>query len=200
MRFPIYFYDYETTGPAIPPVDGYRPYQALPVQFSLHRMNENGPTEHLEWLADDHGQQLQLIERLEQLIGEEGCAVSWNKGFENGCNKRMSELYPEKETFLLGLNRRTIDLEEPFKKHYVHWGFRGSTSIKKVLPILCPELSYSTEDVHDGLGAVEAWCRMIESVDPAEKADLRRQLLAYCRLDSLAMVRIYEVLNRTLSD
>jgi hypothetical protein len=162
-------------------------------------MAETGSTEHFGWLADDHGQQLQLIERLEQLIGEEGSAVSWNKAFENGCNKRMSELHPDKEAFLLGLNRRTIDLEDPFKKHYVHWGFRGSTSIKKVLPILCPELSYSLDDVHDGLGAVEAWCRMIESVDPAEKADLRRQLLAYCRLDSLAMVRIYNVINGTLS-
>lgn len=192
--FPLHFYDYETTGPAVPPVNGYRPYQALPVQFSLHRMSADGGLEHFEWLADRHGQQLELIEQLQACVEVSGSAVSWNKGFENGCNRRLMELYPDKAEFLTSLNDRTIDLEEPFKRDFVHWGFHGSSSIKKVLPVLCPDLRYSENDVHDGMGAVEAWNRMIESHDPGEKDELRRQLIEYCKLDSLAMVRIYQAL------
>lgn len=197
--WPLHFYDYETTGPAVPPVDGYRPYQALPVQFSLHRLAEDGTLEHFEWLADGHGQQLALIEALEASVAPTGSAISWHKSFENGCNKRLGELYPAKAAFMSSLCERTLDLEDPFKKHYVDWGFRGSTSIKKVLPVLCPELRYSTGEVHDGTGAVEAWNCMIEAVDVRVKADLRRQLLAYCELDSLAMVRIHGCLLTTIA-
>lgn len=198
-RYPLHFYDYETTGPAVPPVDGYRPYQALPVQFSLHRLSEDGNLEHFEWLADAHGQQLELIEALEGSFAPTGSAIAWHKSFENGCNKRLAELYPAKAEFLSSLCERTVDLEDPFKKHYVDWGFRGSTSIKKVLPVLCPELSYADFEVHDGTGAVEAWNCMLETDDVGVKSDLRRQLSAYCELDSLAMVRIYECLVRTAS-
>lgn len=197
--YPLHFYDYETTGPAIPPVDGYRPYQALPVQFSLHRVSANGAIEHFEWLAEAHGQQLELVEALETCFAATGSAIAWHKSFENGCNKRLSELYPAKAGFLGSLCERTIDLEDTFKKHYVDWGFRGSTSIKKVLPVLCPELSYAEKEVHDGTGAVEAWNCMVETAEPNERAELRRQLLAYCALDSLAMLHIFNCLVRTVA-
>lgn len=194
IEFPIHFYDYETTGPAIPPVEGYRPYQALPIQFSLHRLSANGDQEHFEWLADAHRQQGELIEALETCIEPSGSVVAWHKSFEDGCNKRLGELFPDKNDFLQSLCARTVDLEEPFKKHYVDWAFRGSTSIKKVLPVLVPDLAYAKDAVHDGTGAVEAWNRLIETSDPAERAKLRGELLDYCRLDSLAMVEIYRVL------
>lgn len=195
MRFPLQFYDYETTGPAIPPMDGYRPYQALPVQFSFHRLSTDGSLEHCEFLAEKHGDQRSLIEELEKLVDPAGSLVSWNKGYEHGCNKRMAQIHSDKAGFLLGLDGFTVDLEVSFKKHYVDWRFRGSTSIKKVLPVLVPDLAYSQDKVHDGTGAVEAWLRMIDTDDDAERAELRQQLLDYCKLDTLAMVRIYEVLR-----
>lgn len=195
IKFPIHFYDYETTGPAIPCADGYRSYQALPVQFSLHRLSADGGLEHFEWLADGHGQQLALIEALGACVLEEGSAVAWHKSFENGCNQRLAALHPAMEQFLQSLCARTIDLEEPFKKDYVDWAFRGSTSIKKVLPVLCPHLTYPKDAVHDGTGAVEAWNEMVETTDPTKKLQLRDELFAYCKLDSLAMVEIYRRLR-----
>ena len=78
-----------------------------------------------------------------------------------------------------------------FKAHYVHPDFRGSVSIKRVLPVLCPELAYSETDVHDGTGAILAFTEMAECTDPVRSAELRRQLLAYCKLDTFAMVSIF---------
>lgn len=195
MQFPLQFYDYETTGPAVPPVDGYRPYQALPVQFSFHRLGADGTLEHFEFLSEKHGDQRALIDELEKLVDPAGSLVSWNKSYEHGCNKRMAQIHADKADFLMGLDAFTVDLEVPFKKHYVDWRFRGSTSIKKVLPVLVPELAYPQDKVHDGTEAVEAWTRMIESENDAERRDLRQQLLEYCGLDTLAMVRIYQVLR-----
>ena len=195
LTFPIHFYDYETTGPAVPPAQGYRPYQAIPVQFSVHRLSDDGTVEHSEWLAEGHGEQLGLIDHLERAIGADGSAVAWHKSFEIGCNARLATLHPEKAEFLERLSARTADLEVPFQQDYVDWRFQGSSSIKKVLPVLVPELRYPEEEVHDGTSAVEAWARMIGLEQGSERADLRRQLLEYCKLDTLAMLRIFEAVR-----
>lgn len=89
----------------------------------------------------------------------------------------------------------TRDLMKPFEEDYVDGRFGGSTSIKKVLPVLVPDLKYNASEVHDGTGALEAWKSLITTNDTDKKAEIRRQLLAYCELDTLAMVEIYKVLR-----
>ncbi len=197
LEWPLHFYDYETFASAIPLADGHRPHAAMAVQFSLHRLEASGALSHHEFLADGPGQQRALVEALEACIGAEGSVISWNKSFEATCNKTMAALLPDKASFLERLNARTHDLMEPFATDYVDARFGGSTSIKKVLPVLVPTLAYSDTDVHDGTGAMEAWVKFIGCADPVEKAELRRQLLAYCKLDSLAMVEIYRCLRVT---
>ncbi|WP_341939541.1 DUF2779 domain-containing protein [Marinimicrobium sp. C2-29] len=50
----------------------------------------------------------------------------------------MSAMYPDKESFLLDINERMVDLENVFKAAYIDARFEGSTSIKKVLPVVFP--------------------------------------------------------------
>ena len=86
-----------------------------------------------------------------------------------------------------------FDLEIIFKKDYVDYKFRGRTSIKKVLPVLCSQFSYSDLEVQDGTMALDTWGRMVS--DPNFNEDIeqiRNNLLAYCKLDTLAMVEIYK--------
>lgn len=196
LVWPLHFYDYETFGAAIPLADGHRPHQQIPVQFSLHRLSENGELEHFEFLADRPGMEAALVDRLEACVIKEGNLISWNMPFEKGCNTRMAAILPGKADFLAAINEGTRDLEDPFKQHYVDARFGGSTSIKKVLPVLVPALAYSEVEVHDGTGAMQAWLQLTGSDDDFERSELRRQLLAYCRLDTLAMVEIFRVLLR----
>jgi hypothetical protein len=191
LQFPLHFYDYETAGGAIPKAEGHGPHQQIPTQFSCHVVHEDGSTQHHEFLAHEHGQEAQLVEVLKACIAISGSMIVWNETFEKACNRRMAELLPEDGEFLLALNERTVDLMKPFKAHYVHPDFRGSTSIKRVLPVLCPELSYDENAVHDGTGAILAFRKMVESTNADEAAELRRQLLRYCKLDTEAMVAIY---------
>lgn len=194
LIWPLYFYDYETFASAIPIADGHRPQQQLPVQFSLLRLDENGELAHFEFLADRPGQEKALCAALIASAGERGSAIVWNESFETSCNKRLATLLPEHTEFFSQLNARTVDLMIPFKEVYVHPAFEGSISIKKVLPVLCPQLQYPIDAVHDGAGAMEAWSEMASTQDAARREKLRQELLAYCHLDSLAMVEIFKVL------
>tara|TARA_R110000787_G_scaffold271400_1_gene378594 strand:+ start:2765 stop:4213 length:1449 start_codon:yes stop_codon:yes gene_type:complete len=196
LVWPLYFYDYETFASAIPISDGLRPQQKMPVQYSLHRLSSDGTLEHFEFLSDRPGMQLEMVTQMQQDFGSVGGLVSWNMSFEKSCNTALSELFPQAATFLNDLNARTVDLMDVFKKDYVDIRFEGSTSIKKVLPVLCPHLQYNGEAVHDGGGAMAAWLELVETSDDAEKLRIASELRAYCELDTLAMVEIYRFLER----
>ncbi len=204
LRYPLYFLDYEAYGSAIPVIDGLRPHAHLPFQFSLHVLEENGTLTHHEYLAEEIVLPIKLVEALEKYIGDYGSIIAWHKVYENSRNKDMAQLYPAKATFLNDLIDRTLDLEDIFKTGYVDIAFGGSTSIKKVLPVIVPELSYDSMDIADGTSAMDGWARMITEKDANKREKLKQDLLAYCKLDTLAMVKIFQFIeaqtNEGLSD
>jgi len=73
---------------------------------------------------------------------------------------------------------------------------QGSYSIKKVLPALVPELSYETLDIGDGGSASVAYETLMEETDMIKIAEIRNNLLDYCKMDTLAMVEILERLKK----
>ncbi|MCP4096042.1 MAG: DUF2779 domain-containing protein [Planctomycetaceae bacterium] len=197
-KYPIYFLDYETYSSAIPLVDGARPQAPIPFQYSLHvkRTPDEMNLLHHEYLAEDAAMPLALIKHMQNNIDATGSVVSWHAAFENTQNKNMAEFYPDMADFLNGLVERTLDLEDLFKEGYVDIAFGGSTSIKKVLPVLAPDLTYDGMDVASGTDAMEAWARFINMSVGAEKDQLRDAMLEYCKLDTYAMVRIFEEIKR----
>ena len=64
----------------------------------------------------------------------------------------------------------------------------GSYSIKNVLPALVPKLSYNDMEISDGGMASNAWLSMWEIENLEETEKIRKALLEYCKLDTLAMV------------
>ena len=197
LKFPLYFIDYETYASAIPIIDGSSPHKHFPVQYSLHILNANGKLEHRDYLEREKRLPDQLIANMKADIGTKGSVISWHASFEETQNNTMKELFPDAANFLQGVNDRMVDLEELFKTGYVDARFGGSTSIKKVLPVLCPELSYEDLDVKDGTGAMLAWRELISSQSD-EADELAKSLLEYCKLDTLAMVEIYRFLKKLL--
>lgn len=194
LQFPLYFFDFETFSSAVPFLDGASPHKHIPVQYSLHILSDNENLEHREYLERQRRMPSVLIENMRQDIGPTGSIISWHASFEKTQNKMMAELYADKAEFLHDLNDRMIDLEDVFKLDYVDVRFDGSTSIKKVLPVICPSLDYSDLVVQDGSSAMEAWERMIEA-EPEESDQIAKELLKYCERDTLAMVEIYRYLS-----
>lgn len=198
LHFPLYFFDFETFASAVPILDGASPHKHFPVQYSLHVLEEDGSLTHKEFLEREARLPLRLVEQMQADIGQEGSIVSWHASFEKTQNREMTVLFPDKAAFLNELNDRMIDLEDMFKTAYVDARFDGSTSIKKVLPVICPELSYEDLEVQDGTSAMESWERMINA-DGEDSDQIASALLSYCDRDTFAMVEIYRFLTGLIS-
>jgi len=197
FTFPLYFLDYETFGKPYPILDGYKTNQQIVFQYSLHVLQEDGMLEHFEYLADQLETATEgLVKSLISNIGPVGTILVWNQGFEKGRNEELARIHPEYKGFLDDINTRIYDLMLVFKKDYLHPNFQGSASIKKVLPVLLPDLSYKNLDIQDGTMALSEWERSIhESTSEEECKEIRENLLKYCELDTLAMVEIYKKLK-----
>jgi len=103
------------------------------------------------------------------------------------------------EAQLNDIQRRLLDLLPLFRKHYYHPDMRGSWSIKAVLPTIVPDLRYDALDgVADGTAAQSAYSEAIrEETSEERRQALFKSLWAYCRLDTLAMVKIVQVISKT---
>jgi hypothetical protein len=202
LQYPLYFFDYETLSTAIPFFDGMKPYQDYPFQYSLHVINEPGAAvKHLEYLHSDNSNPMpELIAKLKSDLGERGSILAWNKGYEEQRNKVMAELYLESASFLEQVNERLVDLMLVFKQlYFVDKDFKGSASLKYVLPVLAPDCSYSDLNVSDGLLARRLWTNTILlGKNEAEREAILQDLSDYCTLDTFGMVRILEELRKVV--
>lgn len=198
-EFPIYFLDFETIRPAIPRYAGTRPYQQISFQWSLHVLHEDGKLDHYEYLHDeDKDPRPRLIESLFQNIGDNGTIIHYTI-FELIILRDLSKEYPQYTKQFDRLGGRLWDLHSIISKHYYHPGFHGSYSIKSVLPVLVPELSYGDLEIQDGNMASVEYLRMIDrDTDLNEKAKIRQGLIKYCEQDTLGMVEIFRVLKAKL--
>jgi CRISPR/Cas system-associated exonuclease Cas4 (RecB family) len=200
LVFPLYFLDYETCSTAVPIFDGTWPYQQVCFQYSLHVQHEpGGEVTHFEYLAQKKdGHPIPgLLAQMKADIGPTGSVIVWNKGFEMGRNKEMAKDYPEYKSFLLGVNDRVYDLMEVFSKQmHVHPDFHGSVSIKYVLPVLAPDLSYKNlEGIQNGGIATLRWFESVaKPMSDENREQIYANLLKYCELDTFAMYRIYDYL------
>jgi hypothetical protein len=197
LKYPLYFFDFETVMPSVPPFDASRSYQQLPFQYSLHvQHTKNAAVKHLAFLGDGvNDPREHLTKALLKDIGSKGTVLVWNKAFEITRLKELGRDFPKYEKKLTSIINRIEDLMLPFKrKHYRHPAFAGSASIKSVLPVLVPKLSYETLEVQNGAMATSIYANLKDQ-NKATQAKQRRDLLAYCHLDTLAMVKILEQLT-----
>ncbi len=126
--------------------------------------------------------------------------LTWNQAFEKSRLNELAGSFPDHRQEVEALTENIRDLMTPFRqKHLYHWQFAGSYSIKAVLPALVPELSYKELAVNNGEVAANTWLEMQEECDERRIAELRRQLLEYCHLDTLAMVKILEKMREMAS-
>lgn len=200
LVFPLYFLDYETFGPAIPIHDGYTPYQHIVFQFSLHILRRPDDTQltHREFITTEPDEpSLQFVEELLKVVGDSGSVIVWNKHFECKRNEEVAILQPTFSDEMEAINSRVFDLMDIFKGGlYVDYRFHGSASIKKVLPVLCPDLSYDGMEIAEGATAMTRWWEIVHGNSSEEQKDLvRKNLLKYCELDTFAMVEIWRKLR-----
>ena len=199
-RLPGYFLDFETIQFPVPIWKGTRPYQQIPFQFSVHRLSRTGKLAQQAFLdLSGSDPSRRFAEALLAACGERGPIFVYNAGFETARIRELAERFPRLARFLLALNERVVDLLPVAREHYYHPSQRGSWSIKAVLPALCPDLRYGDlQGVQDGGMAMEAYLEALApQTSAARKTEIERQLLAYCALDTYAMVRLWSAFTGT---
>lgn len=203
LSFPLYFLDYETYPSAIPLFNGYRPYQQITFQFSLHvAKDSHSQPVHFEYLHEQQSDpSLILIQKLLATVGSKGNIIVWNKSFETKQNNELAQLHPEYAEFLYDINNRMYDLMDIFAKQmYVHHAFNGKTSLKNVLPVLVPELSYEGLAIQNGGAASKQWADMFSgNLTIEERQEIAINLKKYCGLDTFAMYKIWQFLHEHIS-
>ena len=153
--------------------------------------------EHYEFLANDcNDPRPEFVKSLCQVIGKKGSVLAYNSGFESGRLGELAEWLPQYKDEIENIQGRLWDPLPVIRAHVYHLEFRGSYSLKWVLPALVPDMTYEGMEVAEGGEAGLAWEKMVHAeVGSRERDRLRDALLAYCKQDTLAMVRLLEVLQ-----
>ncbi len=199
LWYPLCFFDFETTYMVpIPMFDGTRPYQQVPFQYSLHHLeNESAELKHYEYLAPANTDpRKELIEKLLDEIPENACVLAYKKSFETTILNYLKGWFPEYSDQIENIINNLRDSAIPFQRKDIYrWEMEGSHSLKDVLPVIVPELSYEEMEISDGAMASNAWLSTWELDDPEEIQKTRNALLEYCKLDTLGMVEILKKLR-----
>jgi predicted RecB family nuclease len=196
VEYPVHHLDFETVMLAVPKFPRMKPYQSIPVQWSNHIELPSGEIIHHEFL---HGEatepRRQWAERLLESLGAQGTIVVYSS-YEEAMMRQVAEAFPELRKVFSAVIKRLWDLYPVIKEHYYHPAFQGSYSIKSVLPVMVPELSYRDLLIQEGAQAASEYYRMVFiEEDWIEQARIKDALLQYCARDTMAMVRLRRALK-----
>jgi hypothetical protein len=198
LAFPRYYLDFETIACAIPIWPETRPYQALPFQWSCHIDEGGGRVRHEEFL-DSSGEppMRQAAQSLIDKLGGDGPIIVYTS-YEKRVLTELAERFPDLGVPLAALVERLVDLHPIAKAHYYHPQMHGSWSLKAILPTIGAGIDYSNlDEVRDGEAAQAAYLEAIHAGTEPERRDaLRAALLAYCKLDTEAMLSLVEFFGR----
>jgi hypothetical protein len=151
---------------------------------------------HFSWIAvGSEDPRPRIVEALIPACRDAATVMAYHSSFELGCLKKLAEWVPSRASELMAIHDRVVDLLPIVREHVYDPAFGGSFSLKKVLPVLVPSLSYAGLSIGKGdVAAAELYRVMFESMPDAERRYTSEALLEYCRLDTLAMVELYREL------
>lgn len=202
LTYPLYHLDFETYMSAIPEFKNQKPYQQICFQYSLHIESKDGSLEHKEFLGlEGTDPREEFIKQMITDIPKDGCVLVYNENFEKTRIKELARDFPKYENQLMCIHDNIVDLADPFRnKDYYDYILKGKYSIKLVMPLMAPHMSDAYKKlnlVQNGGDAMNTFPRL-KDMNEEEREKYRKALLAYCHLDTLAMVEVLKSLKEKL--
>jgi len=199
LNYPLYFLDFEGFQTGIPPFDDIKPYQQVPFMYSIHFLEKKGSTpKHLDYIAPvGEDPRNGLAKSLCESIPSNACILVYNDGFEKSVLYQLAERFPLYKDQLITLANQIIDLMPLFQSQSIYIpSMKGSFSIKNILPALIPHLNYDHLIIKDGEGASRAFTKRNQTQSPEIQLLIEKNLKEYCKMDTYAMVKLLETLER----
>ena len=186
------FVDFEWDTFGIPPYPQMRPLDVVCFQYSLHTI-EDGLIHHREFLGQGDCREEFIVSLLNHLPAD-GPLFAYNAfGAEAIRLRQLAEQFPQYQTALQAVIDRFVDLALIFIDGIVYDAkMKGAYSLKRIIEAVNPELSYEKLAISHGLDAVYHYRNLS---DDEEQDEAREALLSYCRMDTLAMVKVYQWLK-----
>ena len=154
---------------------------------------EDGLIHHREFLGQGDCREAFIVSLLSHLP-REGPLFAYNAfGAEVIRLRQLAEQFPRYQTDLKLVIDRFVDLASIFIDGIVYDAkMRGAFSLKRIINAINPDLSYEKLAISHGLDAVYHYRNLSED---EEQDGVREALLSYCRMDTLAMVKVYQWLK-----
>lgn len=201
VKYPITFLDYEAYAFPTPLFPGYWPQSSVVFQYSMQILEKDHSLKSKNFLHTIKDNPTpSIIKSLKKDIPKTGSIVVWDQGLEAQVHQHLARLQTQDLLFLLGLNQRFFDLQDIFKTGlYQDYRFKGSLSLKKILPVLVPEFNHQDLNISSGLEAATAWYTLVFEKDKENDPNkVIKSLKDYCQLDTLGCLKIYEKLLNLL--
>lgn len=167
----------------------------LPFQFSCHiQRDEDSKLEHYEFLhGENNDPRLTFIQKMLEVIPQSGSIVVYHQTYEISRFKELAIDFPQYAQAISDLIPRVVDLKKVIMDTVYYPAFLGSFSIKKVAPVLLgDEASYQHLEVDDGIEARLCYQKLLNfNLSDTKKEEIRKQLLKYCKQDTLLMVNLH---------
>lgn len=196
------FLDFESISLPIPIWDRVRVYQHVVFQASIHiAWIPDAMPGHFEFLNKDYTDPSEkLVLFLIRHLSEVDNVIVYYEAFEKARIRELQSRFPKYALELEEILVKIIDLEKVFSQGLVvSHKFKGSTSIKKVLGVICPELSTSYEDllhVNNGQAASYEYYKFLRgNLSEKETKKSFKALSKYCELDTISL---WYVLNKLI--
>lgn len=195
IKYPVYHLDFETMSEAIPRFKNSKSYDQIPFQYSLHIEHESGLIEHKEFLYEgNQDPRPSFLEQLKKDLEGAGTITVYYQSFEITRLKELAEYFPEHSEWINEAINKIVDLIVPFKSFwYYNPAQKGSCSIKQVMPLFCDK-THQALNIKNGEEASLEYKKNFGNLTP----ELKKDLLAYCALDTEGMVYVFQGLKKVL--
>lgn len=194
--FPCYYLDFESVMTIYPLYNNIAPHTQVLTQYSIHKCDKvEHIVDHFEYIAD-HKQDCrkQISKKLIEILETQGSIITYSSA-EKQIIEKLALLYPELAEQLRAITDRIVDFEQILRTNYYDKRFHGRTSIKKVLPVMIPQMNYNELEIGEGDVALSAFAYMAMGLYDDEKIEETKQnLLKYCEQDTLALVEMHKFL------
>lgn len=203
LKFPYYFLDFETINPPLPVFLGSRPFQHIPIVFSLHVLpKQDGKLEHYQYINDGQADpRMEILEKLASTVQPGGSIICYNDVFERKCIQESVRYVDNYWQWYQATLNDFVDLSIPFRNlYYYHPAQMGSASLKTILPILT-DTNYMDLSISDGHMANQSFLKMkLGKIAMEEQDRIKKDLLSYCAMDTYALYLIIEKLKVLAGD
>jgi len=190
LRYPVAFIDFEAANPAIPLIPGMKPYQPLPFQWSCHVLKDpRSEPIHFSFLGlTQTDPRQEFVDLLNETLAEVETIIHYSNYEVTLLNGLKDQGFSVAGDLAARMKSRGCDLHRVLRENIYLKEFKGSFSIKNVLPAMVPSVSYDNLAIGDGLAASAAYLAYRKIPSEAALERTTTDLLEYCRLDTWAMV------------